>query len=1543
MRSKARGNYTSMTTMRFLFALLLLSICQPIWAQTPAVQIQATCPAEGAILNVPYSFTITAQNNTGLPLAWTGESSFPPGLGMNSSTGEISGTPTGTGTFPVSINVGNSGGSATYNCDIVVSLPLVITASCPAPTGVPGAGYSFAITVSGGQGQPLWTSIGGPLPPGLSLNSSTGVISGLPTSPGSYPISIQVSDGFFKPQTATYNCTIVISTPLTITAGCPATVGVPGTPYSFTVSAIGGQNPLTWALVSGALPPGLGLNSATGVISGTPTTIGTYPITVQVSDSGPPSFRQGATYTCSIVITNQLTITALCPAPSGIPNVPYSFTISVIGGRAPYTWSLTSGPLPPGLSLNPQTGQIAGFPLTPGTYPITVKVTDSTGSIPSESTGPLTATYTCSIVIATQLTLTALCPAPVGSPGVSYSFAITVAGGNAPYTWALTTGNLPPGLTLNTQTGIISGTPTTGGTYPISVAVTDTASESSTPQRVTYTCSIVISSLTITATCPAALQLGVPFSLTITTTGGLPPLLWTLTSGTLPPGLTLNSATGLISGMPTVPGSYPITVTVSDGSPVTSSTPRPQYTCTFVVSTPPLTITATCPGPVPVNVAFSLTITAAGGFGSRTWTLTSGSLPAGLNLDRTTGIVSGTPTVPGNYPIAITVSDSSTGSGPAPVYSCSIVVTPAALRITATCPAGGLSAFQGTAFSFAVTATGGIAPLSWTPSASLPAGLTLNSQTGVISGMPTGPPGTFPLNVAVKDSGTGSLAQSPVTFACNVVVTSSLVITTGCPLPTVRTGNSLSSVLLTATGGTGNYTFSVSGATPAGLSVSGNTVGGQITASQGSYVFNLQVSDGQQTVQKSCSMNVAPPAFQITGSCPASPITQGTPFTSSLTSTGGVGDAGWQVTLGSLPAGLTLAGSTVSGTPTGPPGTSTFTLQASSGDQIGTLNCTLVVNPPKLLFTGSCPGNGTQGVAYGPFTLSATGGLGAGTYTFSVTSGSLPGGVALSGNTIGGTPTAPSGTSNFQLSVASGTQTATGPACTVTIAPPPLQITGNCPAGPSVVGGQVSLSTSVVGGKAPYSFTLSGAPFLSLSTAASGATATGTPTDPGSFPVSITVTDSAQSAPATFSCTLAVNPAPLTLGGSCPVNPIFAAAPVSFLLTATGGKAPYGWSLSGTSGLSLASAAGSSNTVSGNAPADPGDYSLSITLSDSMNSQPATLSCPLTVQLPPLKITGTCPASTLDVPVNISVPLTATGGKQPYSWSFTGPSWLSASPATGPTTTVAVSGTPASSGPFTFAVTLTDGANSTPASFSCNSTINPPPIPAISVTGLTPPATLFAPVSVSLQLAAPTPLPLTGVVQLSFVPNAFGETDNPQVIFDGRDATTAGRQFAFTVPAGGTAIPLPNIQQGTVAGTVHVEVTVLMEGTRDVLPSPHPFRELVIAKQVPIVAATDVSFTNETATGFDIVISGFSTPRDMKSVALVFTAQDGATLDGTTTFTTDVSAQFAQYYSTHLNAGSMFTSLDIPVTITGDKTAIQSVKITLTNSVGDSTPITKTR
>jgi hypothetical protein len=264
------------------------------------------------------------------------------------------------------------------------------------------------------------------------------------------------------------------------------------------------------------------------------------------------------------------------------------------------------------------------------------------------------------------------------------------------------------------------------------------------------------------------------------------------------------------------------------------------------------------------------------------------------------------------------------------------------------------------------------------------------------------------------------------------------------------------------------------------------------------------------------------------------------------------------------------------------------------------------------------------------------------------------------------------------------------------------------------------------------------------------------------------------------------------------------------------------------------------------------------------------------------------------------------------------------------------------SGAFSFTVMLSNNEASTPAALACSSFINAPPIPPLSV-GITSTPTLFQPVFAGLQLAAPAPLPLTGVAQLTFTPNAFGITDNPQVYFDGRDATPQGRLVPFTIPAGQTTIPLPNIQQGTVAGTIRVEVIQLRDGTRDVLPAAHPFGQLIIPQQAPLI--TDVTSANETVNGFEVVISGISTPRDVKSVTLTFNAAQGATVEGTGSFTVDVSSLFTQFYSTQQSqlVGSMFTNLRVPITISGDKAAIGSVSVVITNSVGNSQTVTKTR
>jgi len=196
------------------------------------------------------------------------------------------------------------------------------------------------------------------------------------------------------------------------------------------------------------------------------------------------------------------------------------------------------------------------------------------------------------------------------------------------------------------------------------------------------------------------------------------------------------------------------------------------------------------------------------------------------------------------------------------------------------------------------------------------------------------------------------------------------------------------------------------------------------------------------------------------------------------------------------------------------------------------------------------------------------------------------------------------------------------------------------------------------------------------------------------------------------------------------------------------------------------------------------------------------------------------------------------------------------------------------------------------------------------------------------------------VVTLSFIPNAFGITDNPQVTFNG-----GSRTASFTIAPGQTSFTLPTIQEGTDAGTIQLQVTDLEQGGVNVLTAPYPTSDLVIPREAPVVASTDVSFADEVTNGFTVVINGLSTPRDVQSVTLAFTAAAGASLSGTTSFTLNVSSLFSTYYSSAASqmVGSQWQGLQVPVTTTGDKTAIGSVAVTVTNSVGNSQTITLQR
>jgi hypothetical protein len=357
---------------------------------------------------------------------------------------------------------------------------------------------------------------------------------------------------------------------------------------------------------------------------------------------------------CASFSPARLTITTTALA-NGQVGVAYNANLSARAGTPPYTWSLTSGTLPAGLLLNGSTGAITGTPTAMAeAVPLTFTAKDS--SSPAQS-GSVNLTLT---IAASSLTIATTALAN-GQVGVVYSANLSARGGTPPYTWSLTSGTLPAGLSLNGSTGAIAGTPTaTANAVPLTFTVKDSGSPAQS-EPVNLTLTIAVSSLTIATTALSNGQVGAAYSASVSASGGTPPYTWSLTSGTLPAGLSLNGSTGAIAGTPmATANAVPLTFTVKDsGSPAQSK----SVNLTLTIAPPSLTITTTALANGQVGVAYSANVGATGGTPPYTWSLTSGTLPAGLSLNGSTGAITGTPTATANaVPLTFTMKDS--GSPP---------------------------------------------------------------------------------------------------------------------------------------------------------------------------------------------------------------------------------------------------------------------------------------------------------------------------------------------------------------------------------------------------------------------------------------------------------------------------------------------------------------------------------------------------------------------------------------------------------------------------------------------------------------------------------------------------------------------------------------------------------------------------------------------------------------------------------------------------------------------------------------------------------------
>lgn len=291
-------------------------------------------------------------------------------------------------------------------------------------------------------------------------------------TPTSYQVSIAGTTSTGNAFQSSNTSSLTVNPILFISTRSPLPTGTVGVSYSQTLTARGGSGSYTnWSVSAGSLPGGLSLNSATGQISGLPTTFGTFNFTIKVTDS----IGGTATKSLALTINPALLITTGSPLPTGQVGVNYSQTVTATGGSGQYTWSVSVGTLPGGLSLNSATGQISGLPSTAATSNFTIQVTD---------TNQVTAAQPFALTINPPATIQTVAP---NSANAGLSLQVTITGAYTNFVQGTTIASFGPNISVGGapagQAGPVTVNSPTSATAELSIS----ASAATGSQTVTVT------------------------------------------------------------------------------------------------------------------------------------------------------------------------------------------------------------------------------------------------------------------------------------------------------------------------------------------------------------------------------------------------------------------------------------------------------------------------------------------------------------------------------------------------------------------------------------------------------------------------------------------------------------------------------------------------------------------------------------------------------------------------------------------------------------------------------------------------------------------------------------------------------------------------------------------------------------------------------------------------------------------------------------------------------------------------------------------------
>jgi hypothetical protein len=338
--------------------------------------------------------------------------------------------------------------------------------------------------------------------------------------------------------------------------------------------------------------------------------------------------------------------------------------------------------------------------------------------------------------------------------------------------------------------------------------------------------------------------------------------------------------------------------------------------------------------------------------------------------------------------------------------------------------------------------------------------------------------------------------------------------------------------------------------------------------------------------------------------------------------------------------------------------------------------------------------------------------------------------------------------------------------------------------------------------------------------------------------------------------------------------------------------------------------------------ASPGAASITVGFPNSTISAPATF----IINEVPLAVTTTSLPDASQA-VAYSQTLAASGGMPPYTWSIaagTLPPGLTLNATTG-----RISGTPTTAGAYTFTARVRDSHLDLVVTASQALSIAVAG-PSVSIEGLGDTAGSASQQSLTIALTPAYPVQLSVHLTLAFTPDAVAPVDDPAVQF-----ATGGREVDVTVPAGTTASPAVSFQTGTVAGTITVTITRVTGNDVILTPSPQPSHTVRIARSAPSLTASSLSVVRR-ANGFDVIVSGYSTPREVTQAVFHFGAVSGVDLRGGDV-TVAVNSAFSAWFTSQASAqfGSAYRYTQ-PFTVQGDPARITSVSVTLSNNQGAS-------